>query len=631
MRGGDSSGAPRGSQTPAPPAARWTALAAAVLLFGAIAAPAQETPPTAAPAQAQAAPQQGAPAQGAPAQAAPQQAAPAQAAPQQGAPQEGVSPTAGEDAAKPHSFAEWQAMQSGKGGPGAPTQQKAEARPAVDAARAARSAGRSAAAPPAPVAPAPPVTPVEAEAVDPLAAPISAAAQAYAAKAREVLSLELQVQAYELNTLGREDPETLQGYRKTRRLRIEKDKSFRSLAGQFSIKPLPIPDPGQAPGSSPAALKFFAGLQRAYETTRALRPLEQMHQDNQTFLKSQDLIARDRATGIRDELIDRGVMFTQLAQRAWDIRNGTLGDDAIPELLATLHAQVPEPDEKDSDLAVLVLGNPELRAHVLGEVTSLLSVPLPQPAVLPPGEELTGLVVEQQKSLLEKAGLTAVVEQEQQLADALDKVNAELETAASKPLLDKKVKIVTRRDELRQQWYSTDPDPELYATLADSQEQLIRRRMLDLGTAGALFGARLDGNVAERETIDGTPYARWSFLQDQRDLLNELDAAKPAATPLDNLLPPPLYGLDLLEKAKKEQAAKLGKLGKGGGKGGKNALYGKGKGIGSFGKSASKPTQHPKGKAGAGKGKGAGGKAGGGKPGGGKSAGSWPGMKKKPY
>jgi len=452
-----------------------------------------------------------------------------------------------------------------------PAPQKRLSRAEWEAAQAAAKAAK----PPAAKAPAP-------DPVVPFSAPISPAARAYAAKARDVLTLELQVQEYEANTLGREDPETLTGYRRTRRERVEKDKFFHSLAGQFSIKPLAMPDPAQAPGASPAALKFYAALLRAYESTRDVRTLDQMHKYNQAFLKSQDWTARDRAVGLRDELMDRGVMFTTLTQRAWDLRHGTLADDAIPDLFAALHAEVPEAEEEASDLAVLVLGSQELRDRVMLEISGLLTTPLPTAEPLPPAEELTDEVVELQKDLMEKSGLTAVVEQHGLLGAELDKVDAELKDSPGKATLEKKVKLVSRRAEIEQQWYTTDPEPEAFESLAGAQEQLIRRRILDLDTMGALFGARLDAIVAARKDTDDTAWSRWQLLQSQRNLLIALDAAKPTTTPLDNVAPPPIYGLDLLEKAKAVQAAKT-------------KPFGKPKGLGTFsGKSAAKPKAKPK-------------------------------------
>ncbi len=469
--------------------------------------------------------------------------------------------------------------------PAAPASQ-AESRPRLEAARAAKAAasaeqvlggqvpeGQAAAA-------AKPPAGQDADAQ--LAAPISTAARAYAVKAREVLALELQVQEFEANSLGLEDPETLHGYRKTRRLRIEQDRTSHAIAGQFSIKPLAMPDPAQAPGTAPAALKFYAALLRAYESTRDTKPLEKMQQFNQSFLKSEDWAARDRAVGIRDELTDRGAMFTTLTHRAWDLRRGTLDEGTIPDLIAMLHEQVPEPAAEASDLAVLVLSNPELRTRVMTEIVGLLAVPLQAAAPLPPAEELTGQVVALQSELLEKADLSKVAEQDTQLGEELDKVNAELIASPSKAALEKKVKIVSRRAELEQQWYTTDPDPETFDALADAQEQLIRRRILDLDTMGALFGARLDGIVGEREDVDDSAWSRWQLLQSQRELLLALEAAKPTATPLDNVVPPPIYGIDLLEKAKAKQAAK-------------SKAIGKPKGLGTFkGKSAPKPKAAPK-------------------------------------
>jgi hypothetical protein len=513
----------------------------------------------------------------------------AQDAPPPGNPPPGAPPADADAAARAKARADWEAGKSGAKPPSPPSVQgqpsgqtppsgQGEVRPRIDAARA--SGGK----PPLPVS--------GDDSGVPFAAPVSPAAKAFAAKAREVLTLELQVQEFEARTLGREDPETLSGFRKARRLRVEEDKFFRSLKGQFSIKPLALPDPNLAPEASPEALAFFAALLRTYDATREVRLLEQMHELNQSFLKSQDWADRDRAVTIRDELMDRGVMFNTLAQRAWDIRHGTLGDDAIPELLAALHAEVPEPEAQASDLALLVLHNPELRTHVMTELLSLLSKPLAPPEPLPPAEELTGKVIELQAQLFEAAGLTEAMAQEAKLAAELENVNAALEQEPSRSALDKKVKITAKREEIQAQWFATEPDPALYEELATTQEILIRRRMLDLGTPGALFGPRYDATVAAREKAEPTAWARWSLLQEQRDLLQALDAAKPARTPLDDVVPPPLYGLGLLEKAKAEQAAKEEKKAK---------LFGKGKGLGAFsGKSAPKPKQHPKPKPGAG-------------------------------
>jgi len=390
---------------------------------------------------------------------------------------------------------------------------------------------------------------------------VSPAAQAYGEALREAMLLELQVQDVEVEAMDPgEDPSTLKGFRKQRWERIQKDRTgFRQLAGQMSLQGLETPRPAEGVAPSRDIVSLLVSLDRAYESSRVVRTVEQYMDLNREFLAKGDWSPRERAVLLRDELIAREVDFTRLMQDAATLLAGTGDEELLARCRDGLAQLAPEAQVLGDDLAVLVLNDAELREQVMAEVTALLTTvkpPEPPPA---PESELRPKVAELQVELVGLAGLEQVIKDLQGAERQLDLIDGQLEQdmplERRKDHVGRRTTLVAARDGLQFQWYSTEPEPATFDALVQGQDGLIARRMLDLGPSGVLYGARVQ---ALRDVHDeGLPdsASRWRFLEQQQDVLTLLDSLQPTENPLLGLEMPDINGLLLLKEAQAKVAA----------------------------------------------------------------------------
>lgn len=516
-RGRDSSGAPPLSQPAFPRTALAGALLIALLLGGAPRVRAQDSQPPPAEGEQDAAAAQGADAE--------QDEAAPQDSQQDAAPSDEAGDAA--NAAAPRTPTKTKKFKKPKLG-SSRSKPAASAEPEAEAEAGEGGAG----------AEADDVAPVADAPGGGEAAVASAAARSFAETLKRSIMLELQVQQYELSTLGQEDPATLEGWRKTRRLRIEKDKDFKSVQGQLSMSAMAPPDAADATNVSREARAVFAQLGRSYEASRDVKPLQQYMENNQQFLKSGDWAARDRAAQYRDDLLAREIGYTTLMRQAQQVLEGTAPDGTVEQMRDTLHTIAPESSGPQDDLATLVIHDEALRTEVFGELTSMLTAP-GEPDVPPrSADELTPLVNNLQLELLQKAGLEGIVAEHAHVMEGMDKVDTALEANPLPELVSRKADLVARRDDLELRWFTTQPDPETFEALVEAQDELARRLMLDLGPPGVLFGARLKDVEAYQSRAAKDTLFKWKLLEQQRDMLTSLDAARPAVDPLAGLKPP---------------------------------------------------------------------------------------------
>jgi hypothetical protein len=393
----------------------------------------------------------------------------------------------------------------------------------------------------------------------------SPAAQAFAEQLKAAMTLEVQAQELENSTLGAEEhPETLQGFKKQRYDRIQKDKAeFRQRAGQMSLQGLDMPRAADGVQLSRDAVTLLAALQRGYESTRSTRSLEQYTELNNAFIKLGDMTQRDRAVQMRDEIVDREVAFSRLMQDAATVAGGGGDDELLAGMTDTLNRVAPDAHVGSDDLAVLVLKDKALRDQVMAEVTSILTArppPAPQPA---PDSELRPKVAKLQAKLIELGQLKPVIQEHSKVAGQVKELDEQLATDLpinrKKDMVDKRTTALARGAALEQQWYSTQPDPETFAALTGTQDELIRRRLLDLGPAGVLYGQRADAVHAKLDAGFPDSTSSWHFVQQQQDLVTTLDGVKPNENPLLGITMPDPLGAQLMADAQLRvaQEAKL--------------------------------------------------------------------------
>jgi hypothetical protein len=390
---------------------------------------------------------------------------------------------------------------------------------------------------------------------------VSPAAQACANTLREALLLELQVQDVEYDAMDPgDDPDSLKGYRKNRWERIQKDRAgFRQVAGQVSLQGLETPRPAEADNPSRELVALLVSLDRAYEASRTPRAIEQYMELNREFLKSGDWSPRDRAVQARDEIIAREVGFARLMQDAATLHAGAGDADLLTRCREALAELAPDEQALGDDLAVLVLRDAGLREQVMAEVGALITTVKPPPPPPAPDAELRPQVDERQAALVEQAGLADVIKDLQAAEQQLELIDAELQAdlplERRKEYVGRRTTIVAARDGLQYQWYSTEPDPATYDGLVALQDELIARRMLDLGPSGVLYGARVQALRDVRD--EGLPdsASRWQFLEQQQELLALLDGLQPTENPLLGLQLPDTTGLMLMKEAQAKVAA----------------------------------------------------------------------------
>ena len=393
------------------------------------------------------------------------------------------------------------------------------------------------------------------------AAPRAAAAADFAEKLRKAMTLELQVQQYETNAMGAEaNPDTFQGFKKARWDRMQQDKvTFRETAGQMSLQPLEPPPPDEGVTLSRDAQAVFAALGNALEATRATRQLDQYIDFNRAFVNSADWGQRDHAVELRDEIVAREVTFAHLVQDAHTVATGAGDDELLASMRTRLQQVAPEVESAGDDRAVLVVHDEALRGQVLAEVDTVLAEQAPPAPPPRPDAELRPRVEELRQQLLDKAGLPPILEEHatlaKQIADLDKQLTADLPQDKRLELVGQRTPLIMRSNDLEVQWLGSVPDPPTWDELIPTTQELIHRRMLDLGPAGVLYGVRCDAlDTVLADGLPDTP-SQWKYFDQQQDFLTLLDGLQPSSgNPLHNVSLPDLWGMALLAEAQQKVA-----------------------------------------------------------------------------
>ena len=186
--------------------------------------------------------------------------------------------------------------------------------------------------------------------------PTSPEAKEFAGLLAQLVQSEFAVQVYEMESLGQEDGEVLQGHRQKRWLRIQDDaKHFRGRVSQFSLQPLPFPKTKAGKDLGKRGLAFLAQLAEAYQAARDPRELRSVLDWNGDFLRTANWQLRDRAVRTRDEIIEREIAYARLSVQAWGLLDEEASDATLDELVASLTEIAPETMGAGGDIASLVL------------------------------------------------------------------------------------------------------------------------------------------------------------------------------------------------------------------------------------------------------------------------------------
>lgn len=431
------------------------------------------------------------------------------------------------------------------------------------------------------------------------------AAVKFATLLRQVVQQELHVQDFERATpVATADPETLHGFKAKRNARIEQDRTFKKKLGRrFSLYASAVPSPAPGVRLSAPDLALLERLKRAHDMSRRPSRLTQWQEANADFLKKGDWARRDRAVQLREAIIEQESDFTTMLNDARAIANGD-GTKAMRNgVVRKLDEISPESRDDSSDYVQLTLTNPDVRTQVLTEVLTVLGTLAEEEAPPRPEEELVPEVDLSRASLIARSGLvdtvTAYIEAEREM----DELSRELLTNDDLDPADRHT-LTLQRDELEREmarlkitWRATEADAEAGLATIELQNELIRRRMLDIGYRAAAFVRRRD-TVEALETRARAGRANvWAVIDEQQELLALLDEARPAVSPLEGLDAPPtaaeMAAIQSLrakvQEAISEAMAEAALPGAGGGGGGGG---GKGK------KGAKKKPKKKKGKAG---------------------------------
>ncbi len=403
---------------------------------------------------------------------------------------------------------------------------------------------------------------------------------AFAKLLRQVVAQELHVQDHERQMpLASADPATLSGYKAKRFARIQQDRKFKKKLGRkLPLFALGAPKPGRGQRLSAPDLALLERLKRAHESTRRLSKLNQWESANTDFLKSGDWARRDRAVQLRESLIEQEFVFTRLFDQSEDIAAGTGTKALRNEMIKALDEISPSSRDDSSDYVKLTLTNPDVRTQVLTEVLSVLGTMAPVAPPPPPESELSDKVTFARATLIAQAGLaetvTAFIEAEQKRAELQTKLdtNDKLDPADRHKMTLKRKEIEREMARLKQQWRTTEPDPEKALETIALQRTLIERRMLDIGYRAAAFVRRRDTIEAMEERAREGKANVWGVLEQQQELLQLLASARPDHSPLRGLDAPPSPEQMQAIKSLKAQVQKavnkaMGKAKAGAGKG----------------------------------------------------------------
>ncbi|MCB9897321.1 MAG: hypothetical protein H6825_04900 [Planctomycetes bacterium] len=358
---------------------------------------------------------------------------------------------------------------------------------------------------------------------------------------------ELDVQQSERTSLGAEDLATLAGHRRTRRLRIDRDAAeFLDRAGRFARRALAVPRPTPKATLTKEATIFLMALNNAYESSRDIRRISAIQQQNDEFRKTANWQARDRAVRLRDELIDQETIYTSLIDSSWTLYFDDVSPGTIEELEAELLKVAPDADLGGGDLSTLILTNEHLRTQVFSEVGGILTSP--RIPVAPSKQEAKALFDEAtqlQIELLTTTGVGKLLEEQAKLEAELDEIDArladkgvnKLDPVARRQETTHRLEVTRRLAQIDVEWHTTPIDRGLAGRLIELQDDLLRFSMFDLGLQGSLYGHAYDA-VRDRytpEEMADDSAKTWDYLEQQGVLLNILQSVNRPEDPLAGL------------------------------------------------------------------------------------------------
>lgn len=374
----------------------------------------------------------------------------------------------------------------------------------------------------------------------------SAASRAFAGQLAQLLITERKVNAYEQDILGSEPMGRLKGDRRRRRLRSDDDvERLARWLEELPLKGHVVPDPSQAlrdlTGREALVLSRLA---RAYEASRAdVQPIKRLVADDAEFLSTANWVLRDKLVKTRDEIFGEELAWTDLIDKGHEIVATGLPRAVLEQMLATLDQLSPETQAEQDSLLDRLLTDIPFRSQVSTELTALLSQPRTGFAPAESDAELLSRIPVLQQTLIEASGLKSTASTlsvvEGELGD-IDTALADrgvnmLPPGERQRLLGRKAELSVERNRLQAKWQSTPPEAKAAAQLQGTLDDLIRRRMFDLGPQAALFGYRYDELIDEQASLGGSPGEIWAHLESQLALVSSLDAARPAPNPLDGL------------------------------------------------------------------------------------------------
>jgi hypothetical protein len=364
------------------------------------------------------------------------------------------------------------------------------------------------------------------------------------------------VQAFEQSLLGGTPVGDLTRFQRKLRERIDADVGMMDgLAGKIPDKPLLFPSASAA--TRPLTAKeqlFLSALPRAYEDAHDLGKLTTFAQANTDFLRTQDWARRGTAVIHRTGLVEREKAWLDLSVKAAAMVAAPepLPEEELDEMMVTLGRLSPRTMNAGESLATLVLRDEDMREQVLAELQERLDQPVEPLFPEDTEDELVAHRDELQAALLDATGLVPVLDEIITLGAEREQVDAQLQDKgvhAPDPVqrqqLRKRLNEVDNRlARLRSQWISTPPAQEQAQALIEAQDALLRRRIFDMGPAGALFADRYEGLRRAHDPDDGRSDSVWLLIESQGLLLTELDEARPEPDPLDGLapLPTPIVG-----------------------------------------------------------------------------------------
>ncbi|RKY18901.1 MAG: hypothetical protein DRQ55_12150 [Planctomycetota bacterium] len=369
------------------------------------------------------------------------------------------------------------------------------------------------------------------------------ASKRFSAALRRMLATEEQAQSFEQFTLGSQAPDTLKGDRLARWQRVSRDQEdWAQRHSEVTGAPLSVPTAQTvARGLSPLESVVLSRLTRAVEASRDVRRVVSIEREIESFLQTANWGSRDRAVELRDALLERELLWSELARQAEELVSGVLPSEELSSILRTLDEISPETATEESLVERLVT-DPALQSKVLGELNALLAAPVDNKLPTESDAELLARLSELHQELMEASGLTETLALTEATQQELSSLRVQLEDRGVNALTpEKRAKAAARKAELlvqqntlRSTWNNTEPDPKASKLLRTTQNRLIRRRMFDLGMEAALFGHRYDRLLESSHELT-TPAHVWAHLKAQGDLISALGEARPAPSALDSL------------------------------------------------------------------------------------------------